>query len=193
MTKCVGRMLVVDDEEIVRKVCTKTLEGMGITVESAGNAAEAWNLLNSREFDCVLTDISMPGSMDGTALTEEVKGRFQSTDMLIMTGNPNITTAVSTLKRGALDYLVKPFEPMALESAVTRCFERRRLSGELNNERSLRQELEAAFAELQKVERSKDAFISILNHELRTPLTIAIAATVTSATYFVFLFIAVPS
>ena len=176
MTGCAGRMLVVDDEEVVRDVCTRAIAGMGIVVESARNAAEAWALLNSRQFDCVLTDIFMPGSMDGTALTEEVGSRFPSTDMLIMTGNPNLTNAVSALKRGARDYLIKPFEPMALESAVTRCFERRRLSEELDKERSLRKELEAAYSELQKVERSKDAFVSILSHELRTPLAIAISA-----------------
>lgn len=172
-----GRMLVVDDEELVRKVCVKTLAGMGMAVESAGSADEAWRLLNFREFDCVLTDISMPGSMDGTRLTEEVKSRFPSTDMLVMTGLPTVRTAVATLRHGALDYLTKPFAPATLESAVRRCFERRRLSGELDREKTLRRELEAAYAELQKVERSKDAFISVLNHELRTPLAIAISAT----------------
>jgi signal transduction histidine kinase len=176
MTKRVDRMLVVDDEEAVRNLCTRTLEGMGFSVESAANAEEAWRLLNARDFDCVLTDISMPGPMDGTALTEEVRGRFPETDILIMTGDPNLRTAVATLKHGARDYLVKPFEPMALEAAVERCFERRRLSGELDKEKLLRQELAAAYAELQKTERSKDAFIAILSHELRTPLTIAIAA-----------------
>lgn len=172
-----GRMLVVDDEELVRKVCVKTLEGLGIAVESAGSADEAWRLLNLREFDCVLTDISMPGSMDGTRLTEEVKGRFPATDILVMTGRPTVRTAVSTLQHGALDYLSKPFAPATLESAVRRCFERRRISGELDREKTLRRELEAAYKELQKVERSKDAFISVLNHELRTPLAIAISAT----------------
>lgn len=172
-----GRMLVVDDEESVRRVCVRTLAGLGIDVESAGSADEAWRLLNLREFDCVLSDISMPGSMDGTQLTEEVKARFPATDMLIMTGLPTVQTAVSTLKHGALEYLIKPFAPATLESAVRRCFERRRLSGELDREKTLRRELEAAYAELQKVERSKDAFISVLDHELRTPLAIAISAT----------------
>lgn len=172
-----GRMLVVDDDDLVRTVCVKTLAGMGMAVESAGSADEAWRLLNLRRFDCVLTDIAMPGSMDGTRLTEEVKGRFPSTDMLIMTGLPTVLTAVATLQHGALDYLSKPFAPATLESAVRRCFERRRLSTELDRERTLRNELAAAYAELQKVERSKDAFISVLNHELRTPLAIAISAT----------------
>lgn len=176
MKKCDGKMLVVDDEEMIRRLCARTLQGMGLIVESASSGQQAWSRLNQREFDCVLTDISMPGPMDGTVLTEEVKNRFPATDILIMTGNPNLITAVSTLKHGALDYLTKPFAPMVLESAVARCFERRRLSGELNKERMLRRELEAAYAELQKVERAKNSFISILNHELRTPLTIAISA-----------------
>ncbi|NNN07386.1 MAG: hybrid sensor histidine kinase/response regulator [Elusimicrobia bacterium] len=176
MSGSLGRLLVVDDEELVRALCTRTLTAMGVDVESACSAKEAWERLREKEFDCVLTDISMPGAMDGAALTEEVRGRFPATDMLIMTGHPTVQTAVSTLKLGARDYLTKPFKPLALESAVARCFERRRLSAELNREKALRQELEAAYAELQKVERAKNTFISILNHELRTPLAIAISA-----------------
>jgi signal transduction histidine kinase len=176
MTTCAGRMLIVDDEEAVRTVCARTIAAMGITVETASTAEQAWSMLNAGTFDCVLTDISMPGSMDGAALTEEVRERFPATDMLIMTGDPSLTTAVATLRRGALDYLIKPFASAVLEVAVTRCFERRRLSEELNREKALRLELEAAYAELQKAERAKDAFISVLNHELRTPLTIAVAA-----------------
>lgn len=176
MTSCAGRMLIVDDEEVVQKACARTMADMGLVVETASNAKEAWTLLNRGDYDCVLTDIAMPGEMDGTALTEEVRSRFPSTDIIIMTGNPNLTTAVATLRRGALDYLIKPFGPATLEAAVTRCFERRRLSEELNREKTLRLELESAYAELQKTERAKDAFISVLNHELRTPLSIALAA-----------------
>jgi signal transduction histidine kinase len=171
-----GRLLLVDDDEPLRALCVRVLVGPELSVDTAASAEEAWARLNEREYDCVLTDISMPGPMDGTALAEEIRGRFPSTDVLIMTGDPDLTTAVSTLRSGARDYLTKPFTTAALQAAVSRCFERRRLSADLDAERALRRELEAAYGELQKTEHAKDAFIARLNHELRTPLTVAIAS-----------------
>ena len=159
-----GKMLVVDDEEPIRSLCERTLGRLGLAVEQAQNAQEALARLEREPFDCVLTDIVMPGPRDGAALTEEIRERFPATDVIVMTGAPTLAGAVSTLTHGALDYLSKPFGPTALESTVARCFEKRRLAAELHGEGLL------------KVERAKTAFLSILNHELRTPLTIAMAA-----------------
>jgi hypothetical protein len=169
-------VLVVDDEPVVRTVCERILRGMGLNVETAANGEEALARLKNGPWDCVLTDISMPGPVNGVALTEEIKHLYPSTDVVIMTGNPSVETAVSTLKYGASDYLTKPMKANALRSVVRRCLEKRRLSPDLNRENQLLLELSAAYTELQKVERLKNAFISTLGHELRTPLTIAISA-----------------
>ena len=176
MNKCSGKVLVVDDEEPLRKICERTLSVLGAVVTSVEDAEKALTLLDRERFDCVLTDISMPGARNGAVLTEEIKARFPSTDVIIMTGSPSVETSVFTLKQGALDYLIKPFDSSILQNTVVRCLERRRLSPELDKENIARHELAAAYVELQKVERRMDSFMSIVSHELRTPLAAAISA-----------------
>ena len=172
-----GKVLVVDDEAQIRNVCQRALEKLGFDVHAAESGDQAILLLDRHNYDFVLTDVSMPGCVDGPKLVEEIKNRSSSTDVVIMTAHPTLETAIRTLKHGAYDYLLKPFSLEYLESVVARCFEKRRLSKELDREKILRQELEVAYSELQKVERLKDAFLSRLQHELRTPLAKIIGVT----------------
>jgi signal transduction histidine kinase len=164
-----GQILVVDDELPIREVCRRTLEGSGFNVTTAANGEEALENLERQDFDFVLTDIMMPGRWNGAGLLEAIKQKSPLTDVVIMTGFPSLSTAIPTLKNGAYDYLVKPFDKALLLSVVQRCFEKRRLSEELNREKMLHAELQAAYAELQKVEKLKESFLSRLSHELRTP------------------------
>jgi signal transduction histidine kinase len=170
VTEADGRVLVVDDEESVRALCRRTLAGPDRRVRTAPDAASALERLREERADVVLTDLSMPGAMDGAALTEEIRRLYPETDVIVMTGYPALETAVPTLKSGAYDYLVKPFSPEFLRSTVSRCFGKRQLKAELGRERRLREELQAAYQELQKVEGMKDGFLARVNHELRTPL-----------------------
>jgi signal transduction histidine kinase len=164
-----GQILVVDDELPIREVCRRALEGSGYKVATAANGEEALENLRRQDFDFVLTDIMMPGQWRGTGLLEAIKQESPLTDVVIMTGYPSLSTAIPALKNGAYDYLIKPFDNALLLSVVQRCFERRRLSEELNREKMLHAELQAAYAELQKVEKLKESFLSRLSHELRTP------------------------
>jgi len=172
-----GTILVVDDEGPIREVCRRTLAELGFEVQAAGTGEKALARLRERDFDLVLTDIRMPGAVDGVRLLEEVKRRCPCTDVVLMTGCPTLDTAIEALQQGAADYLLKPFSQAGLEHVATRCFERRRLSRELDREKLLRRELEAAYAELQKVEQLKAAFLARLQHELRTPLTLVCGVT----------------
>jgi DNA-binding NtrC family response regulator len=133
-----ARILVVDDEPQIREVCRRTLERLDFDVQFAETGDQALALLKDHTFDFVLTDINMPGSTDGVRLAEEVKYRSPSTDVVIMTGYPSVDTAVLALKQGVYDYLLKPFSPAYLDCVVTRCFEKRRLSKELDREKLLR-------------------------------------------------------
>lgn len=103
-----GQILVVDDEAQLRNVCQRTLEKLGFDVHAAESGDQAILLLDRHIYDFVLTDINMPGSVDGPKLVEEIKHRSSSTDVVIMTANPTVDTAINTLKRGAYDYLLKP-------------------------------------------------------------------------------------
>jgi len=168
-TAAVRKILVVDDEESIRELCRRVLAASGYDVTTAQNGDEALTRVNDEEFDFVLTDVRMPGGCDGPSLLQAIKSRAPTTDVVVMTGFPSLETAVPTLRNGAYDYLIKPFDKELLLSVVRRCLEKRALSAELNREKTLRQELEAAYAELQKVENLKEAFMSRLSHELRTP------------------------
>jgi signal transduction histidine kinase len=166
-----GMILIVDDDDAMRAICRRMVQVLGYTVVEASNGEEAMQRMAETPADFVLTDIHMPGSpLDGVQLVDEIRRRYPSTDVVMMTALPSLGTAIPALKSGAYDYLVKPFDPQMLIALVNRCFEKRRLTVELDKERRLRQELEAAYQELQKVEELRESIIGRVNHELRTPL-----------------------
>ncbi|HTE07012.1 MAG TPA: HD domain-containing phosphohydrolase [Planctomycetota bacterium] len=120
-------VLVVDDDEGVRKSITRFLELDGYSVLSAGTLAEARELLATREVLVVLSDITMQNGDNGLDLLAEVRERRPDLDVLLMTGNSDLASAIEALKRGAYDYLRKPFAFDSLRAALRRAVERRHL------------------------------------------------------------------
>jgi two-component system, NtrC family, response regulator AtoC len=104
-------ILVVDDEDSVRKRCIRLLSRQGFTVIGAANSSTALKLLQNQKinFDLLLLDIRMPG-MDGIELLKKIKIQRQSIEVIIMTGYATVETAVKSMKYGAFDYLSKPFD-----------------------------------------------------------------------------------
>jgi signal transduction histidine kinase len=168
-------ILVVDDEETIRRLCGRFLQGSGLSITTAENGEAALARLKEKTADIVLTDLSMP-VMDGMRLAEEIRRKHPGVDVIVMTAYPRLETAIPLLREGVYDYLIKPFDKDLLTMVVNRCLEKRRLSTELSREKILRSELEAAYQELQKLEKMKEAFLSRINHELRTPLSPAVLA-----------------
>lgn len=166
-----SRILIVEDEEMTRNLCERSLLDEQYSVDSASTGETALKILQKSNFDLVLSDLMMPGPVNGEKLLEEIKENWPSTDVVIMTAFPTLETAIPILKKGARDYLIKPVNPQFLKSTVTRILERRHLENELNREKFLRQELEASYSELQKLERLKESLLGRLSHELKTPLT----------------------
>ncbi len=103
-------MLVVDDDPAMRRVCARVLEGEGWTVAvvEEGKAAEAAVADRSQNFDCVVSDVNMPG-MDGFAVVAAVRRHDPDLPVLLMTGDPSLDGAVKALDSGAVSYLTKPF------------------------------------------------------------------------------------
>jgi signal transduction histidine kinase len=170
------RLLIVDDEDSIRRVCQRTLASLACGVDTAPTAEEALRLFKAQAYDVVITDLAMPGRLDGRALLEEIKRLSPLTDVVVMTAFPALENAIPILKQGAYDYLIKPFTPDLLRSVVTRCLDKRRLSDDLCREKRLRQDLEAAYGQLQEMEQLKEAFLARVNHELRIPLAPALMA-----------------
>ncbi len=124
------RILVVDDEEGMLEVCRDTLrrlEEVEVCTEQA--SAKALQRLDGERFDLLLSDIRMPG-LDGIALLKHVRERDPAMPVIMLTAFPSVETAISAMKLGAYDYLVKPFEPEDLMAKARRALERKVLGEE---------------------------------------------------------------
>jgi DNA-binding NtrC family response regulator len=118
-----GRILLVDDEEIVLRSCQRILGGE-YEIDTARDGLEALGKVNEKDYDVLVLDIKMP-KMDGIEVLRRVKEARPDIDVIMVTGLHEIGTAVQAMKLGALDYLPKPFEPDELQMAVARAFDRR--------------------------------------------------------------------
>lgn len=116
-------ILIVDDEEVLRSVCRRVLAPMGYQIDTAANADEAIHKLNAGSFDLVLTDLAMPGSMNGAGLLNHIHAHWPSIKVLMMTAFPDLESAIGTMKGGALDYLVKPFTHDQLKTTIARALQ----------------------------------------------------------------------
>jgi DNA-binding NtrC family response regulator len=110
-------ILVVDDEESVRDSLSLWFTEDGYRVECADNAKKALLILESGNFDIILTDLKMPG-MDGLELLQRIKTLNKDSIIIVMTAFATVDTAVKALKEGAFDYVTKPFDPDDLSHLI---------------------------------------------------------------------------
>ena len=119
-----GRILIVDDEEIVRRSCQRILRGDDYQIDIARDGLAALGLVNENDYDVLILDIKMP-KMDGIEVLRRVKEARPDIDVIMITGLHDIGTAVHAMKLGAFDYLPKPFEPEDLQMLVAKAFDRK--------------------------------------------------------------------
>jgi len=125
-----ARLLVVDDEAHQREMLSGILERAGYRVETAATATEALAVLGKNPFDLVLTDQKMPG-LDGLALLEQVQTLQMELPVVMMTAFGSVSEAVAAMKKGAADYLTKPFEREELLLVLDKALRHRRLEEEV--------------------------------------------------------------
>ena len=120
-----GKVLVVDDDEAMRRVCSRVLghEGWEVVQAGSGRSAIAEFQDTTDPFDCVVSDVHMP-EIDGFQLVDAVRSRDDDLPVLLMTGDPSLDGAVRAIDSGAVSYLSKPFEPETLVAAVARAARR---------------------------------------------------------------------
>jgi len=123
------RLLVVDDEALMREYVEEALVRAGYEVRTAAGGQEAANLVQKESFDVIVTDLKM-APVDGLQLVQIVQEESPGTHCIVMTAYGTIETAVAALKSGAADYILKPFAPDELELAVSRVIEQGRLARE---------------------------------------------------------------
>jgi len=113
------RILIVDDERTLRESCASVLQMDGYAVTLAGRADEAVELVKNRRFDIVLVDLYM-SQVSGLELLRLTLENHRDTIVVVMTGNPSVTTSIEALRAGAWDYLPKPFSATHLQVLVGR-------------------------------------------------------------------------
>ncbi|MCG8471853.1 MAG: response regulator [Desulfobacterales bacterium] len=115
------RVLLVDDEDGIRRVLSLLLEEMGYEVTEAAHGEEGFLLFESTPFPVVLTDIKMP-VMDGIALLKKVKALCPRCEVIMLTGHGDLSLAIQSLRAGAIDFITKPVNDDLLEMALKRAF-----------------------------------------------------------------------
>src|SRR5215472_5625192 len=134
------RILVVDDNVALRDSLRETLSTDGYVVQAAENAIQAIAELERREYDAVLADLTLP-RVSGLELLDRIKQSWPTTEVIVITGQGSIATAVDAIKRGAYHYVTKPFTADEILHLVAQALERRRL---LSRKERLEEELSLA-------------------------------------------------
>ncbi|HEY2733281.1 MAG TPA: HD domain-containing phosphohydrolase [Polyangiales bacterium] len=123
------RILVVDDEEVIRDILADFLAMEGFEVRTAPDGAAALAELTQGQFDLVLSDLKMP-NMGGIELLDSIAQHVPHVVTIIMTGFGTVETAIDAMKRGAYDYIMKPFKMEEVVHTVRRGLERKKLAAE---------------------------------------------------------------
>ncbi len=123
-------ILVVDDEEDVRDTLKNVLKSMNFIPHTAAGGEEALQVIKSKKIDVILSDLYMP-EMDGMQLLKKVRSYDKNIIFLMITAHPTIDTAVDAIKKGAYDYLTKPFNIEDVRMKINRALEKRGLTHSL--------------------------------------------------------------
>lgn len=118
--------LVVDDEPDLRRSLVRVLGGAGYRCLEAASGAEALEVLERRAVEMVLTDLRMP-HLDGATLLTLIHKRWPDVAVILVTVVAELETAVACLRRGAMDYITKPFQIEEVRARIAHALERRRL------------------------------------------------------------------
>jgi len=167
-----GRILIIDDEEGVRKGCCRVLQPQGYVAETAISFRQGLQKIQEDGFDLILLDVIMPDGK-GIDLLEPILGRDPEAVPVLITGYANVELAVEAIKRGAYDFISKPFTAQMLLLSVEQGLQKRKLSMETKRLQAIERhasELAEAKKQAEKLSEFKSAFATMIAHELRSPV-----------------------
>jgi putative nucleotidyltransferase with HDIG domain len=164
------RILIADDEEAIREVVATLLEAQGYQCLAVGNGRQALQALSEHPVDLVLSDMVMP-EMDGLQLLSWLRTHDRDIPVIMVTAMHDVSTALEAMRRGAYDYILKPFERDQLLMGVRRALEHRRLivenrSYQKNLERLVQQRTAELKNALSQLEESYDETLEALGGAL---------------------------
>jgi len=139
----IHKILVVDDDDVVRDSCFRILRQPGQIIKTADDGAKGLEILSKEHFDGVILDLKMPG-MSGMEILTKLSEQYQDTVVIVITGYATVDSAVEAMKLGAFDFIPKPFSPDSLRLVVKKAIEKRQLkienaalkSDRMSNEKS---------------------------------------------------------
>ncbi len=166
-------LLIVDDEENIRRAMIRSLRADGYDFVAAGSGQEALEVLRQRPVDMVITDHSMPG-MSGLELVREIKKQWPNTMRLILTGYADLEMAIQAINEGEVHrFLRKPLEPEDLKLMVRDGFSRlalerenRRLLATVKRQSDVLAALEEQHPGISEVERGEDGSVILEDDEI---------------------------
>lgn len=170
--KAEGNILVIDDELGIREGCRRALTPQGFSVETAGNLEEGLQKIQETSFDLVLLDVMLPDGR-GTDLLVPIHEKDPETVAIIVTGYATVELAVEAIKKGAYDFVPKPFDTDILLLTVHQGIERRRLALETKRLVAVEkkaEELALLNEEMERLDQYKTQFTTMVAHELRAPI-----------------------
>lgn len=152
----IEKILIIDDDRALQSSCRQVFAGKNYRIESAFDGPSGLEMHRDFQPDLVLVDLCMPG-LGGLEVLPKLKSQDPDCVAVVITGYGTITSAVEAMKRGAYDFLPKPFTPNQLRFIVRRGLERRRSIKETERLRREKQMM-------------RDNFVAMVSHELRAPL-----------------------
>ena len=159
-----AKILLIEDEYLVRESYVEMLHFLNYNVETADNGVQGVEKVKNGDFDIVITDLNMP-VMDGMATLRQIKKDKPEVEVIVVTGFATIENAISAMKNGAFDYITKPVSLEHVRLVLNRCVQQIRSKRE-------NKELRDINTRLRELNELKNKFITITNHELRTPLAV---------------------
>ena len=171
--KSEGSILVIDDEPGIRQGCRRALEPLGYRVETASTLQDGLDKFKASSFDLILLDVMMPDGR-GVDILEPMIMADPDLVAIIITGYATVELAVEAIKQGAYDFISKPFTADVLRLTVSQGLEKRLLSKEQKRVAQLEQDraqLQQEKEEMERMDRFKTEFTTMVAHELRAPTT----------------------
>ncbi|MBI5610192.1 MAG: sigma-54-dependent Fis family transcriptional regulator [Deltaproteobacteria bacterium] len=168
-----ARLLIVDDELSLREFLTIFLRKEGHEVEVASNGQRALEQLQQGHFDLVLTDLRMP-RMGGFELLDAIKASDWNTQVIVMTAFSSTETALDAMRRGAYDYIVKPFKLDEVRLIIQKCLEKSQLVAE--NQQLKKKLAQGSAKKAQFIWKSKamDDVVQLIRRVANTPSSVLI-------------------